>query len=312
MNLPATIPYSQLGPEQIGIRPPAFKLPDSIRLGVVTLQIASLERSLEFYTNIIGFHILKHDNTSNQQRAMLGLKDGTTLLELREKPGVHPAKHRGRLGIYHFALLLPSRGDLGRFIAQALAAGVHVGQSDHHYSEATYLVDPDGISIEVYCDRPRTNWGVTPEGEVIGRGDPLDREALKEVAGTIPWTGLPVGTMLGHLHFYVGDLAKAEGFYHAGLGFTKMSWSYPEALFIAVNGYHHHVGLNTWAAGSLPSGENDARLINWQLILPDATSLDALADNLKQHGILVEIVENGFTAKDPWGICVHALLETRG
>jgi catechol 2,3-dioxygenase len=304
MNLPPTLPYFQLRPEQIGIKPPAFQLPDNIRLGVVKLQIADLERSLDYYQKVIGFQIKTRNDTPNNRSAQLATLDGNVLLELVEKSGVRFAPHRGRLGIYHFALLLPTRGDLGRFLAQALAQGVHVGQSDHHYSEATYLVDPDGISIEVYRDRPREEWKVTADGEVIGGSDPLKLAELQDAAGDQNWQGLPPGTIMGHLHFYVGDLEEAEGFYHTGLGFSKMTWNFPSALFVGANGYHHHIGLNTWAAGSAPSGEDDAGLSHWDLLLPDETTLELLVENMKIFGYNVTSIENGFCCTDPWGIRV--------
>ncbi len=307
MNVPPTVPYAELPPERIGIRPPRFQLPDKARLGLVSLQIADLERSLEFYQRVIGFTVLSRDDTPGARVARLGIEGRTALLELREKRGVNPAKHRGRLGLYHLALLLPSRGDLGRFLAHALGTGAHVGQSDHLYSEATYLVDPDGISLEVYADRPRSTWRVTPQGELIGGLDPLDTEALKIAAGDLSWTGLPLGTTVGHLHFYVGDLEEAARFYHAGLGFAKMSWNFPSALFLGVNGYHHQIGVNTWAAGSLPSSDDDARLLNWELILPDQQSLRDLQANLEATGFSLEVAECDFTAQDAWGIRVHVL-----
>jgi catechol 2,3-dioxygenase len=304
MNLPPTIPYTQLKLEQIGIKPPAFQIPDNVHLGVVRLQIADLERSLDYYQKVIGFTVKNRNDTPNKRSARLCTADGTVLLELVEKPGVRFAPHRGRLGIYHFALLLPTRGDLGRFIAQALAQGVHVGQSDHHYSEATYLVDPDGISIEIYRDRPRDEWKVTRDGEVFGGSDPLKLAELQDAAGEQSWQGLPAGTIMGHLHFYIGDLEEAEGFYHVGLGFPKMTWNFPSALFVGANGYHHHIGLNTWAAGSAPSGEDDARLLSWDLVLADEKTLELLLENLNQLGFETTAIENGFLCTDPWGIRV--------
>jgi catechol 2,3-dioxygenase len=303
MNLPPTIPYTQLETEQIGIKPPAFKLPDDVRLGIVRLQIANLERSLDYYQKVIGFEIKSRDDTPNKRSARLATLGRNVLLELIEKPGVRFAPHRGRLGIYHFALLLPTQGDLGRFLANALTFG-HVGQSDHHYSEATYLVDPDGITIEVYRDRPREKWRVTSDGEVFGGSDPLDMAALKEAAGQQPWLGLPAGTIMGHLHFYVGDLQQAEAFYHEGLGFSKMTWNFPGALFMGANGYHHHVGCNTWAAGSNPSTDDDARLLSWDLLLPDQTQLELLEENLKHFGFVTQTIAGGFSCTDPWGIRV--------
>jgi catechol 2,3-dioxygenase len=303
MNFPPTIPYTQLAPEQVGVKPPAFQLPADVCHGIVRLQIADLERSLDYYQKVIGFKIKSRDDTLANRSALLATLGGTVLLELVEKPGVRFAPHRGRLGIYHFALLLPSQGDLGRFLANALTFG-HVGQSDHHYSEATYLVDPDGITIEVYRDRPRAEWRVTGEGEVFGGSDPLDLAALKKAAGEQLWQGLPVGTIMGHLHFYVGDLQQAANFYHAGLGFRKMTWNFPGALFMGAGGYHHHIGCNIWAAGSNPSSDDDARLLTWDLILPDQTQLGLLEQNLKHFGFTTEAIEGGFSCSDAWGIRV--------
>jgi catechol 2,3-dioxygenase len=303
MNFPPTVPYTQLVPEEIGVQPPRYQISNDVQLGIVRLQIADLERSLEYYQKVIGFKVKSRDDTLGNRSARLATLGGEVLLELVEKPGVRFAPHRGRLGIYHFALLLPARGDLGRFLANALTFG-HVGQSDHHYSEATYLVDPDGITIEVYRDRPRAEWRVTKEGEVFGGSDPLDLAALNEAAGQEPWQGLPNGTIMGHLHFYVGNLQQAEAFYHAGLGFSKMTWNFPGALFMGANGYHHHIGSNIWAAGSNPSTDDDARLLTWDLLLPDQTQLGLLEQNLKHFGVEITAIEGGFSCSDAWGIRV--------
>ena len=303
-----SVPYSSISPDKIGIKPANFRAPDKTRIGSVSLQIADLERSLTYYQNVIGFQVIARDETARTAR--LGTLDGTVLLELHEKPGVRFAPHRGRLGIYHFALLLPTQGDLGRFIAQALAQGVHVGQSDHLYSEASYLVDPDGITIEVYRDRPRAEWMLSPTGEVLGGAIPLDHDTLARAAGDTAWQGLPTGTTIGHMHFYVGDLQEAERFYHAGLGLTKMTWSYPGASFVSAGGYHHHVGMNIWAAGSQPSSDDDAKLLWWELVLPDDSSLKTAAQSLENAGFTVRNNDQGFQAADPWGIQVRLLAST--
>lgn len=304
MNLPPTRPYPDVPPDRIGVTPPHHTLPADLHLGPVSLQIADLYTSLAFYTRVIGLHV----HQQNDQAAQLGTPDGQVLLELREKEGVKRAPHRGRLGLYHFALLLPTRADLGRFIWNALDQDVHVGQSDHHYSEATYLQDPDGLSIEVYRDRPREEWRVSDDGQVIGGGDPLDLPGLLGTAGEAAWAGVPNGTTLGHLHFYVGDLDQAARFYHAGLGFPKTAWNFPSALFLGVGAYHHHLGLNTWAAGSAPSGDDDARLLTWDLILPDQATLDRTAASLQAEGFTVLDTPGGLLSSDPWGITVRLRL----
>ena len=284
----------------IGLPPRHHLAPDTLQLGKVTLQVADLPASLDFYTRIIGLHVLEQQGT----RSTLGTRSGRELLVLQEKRGVKKAPHRGRLGIYHFALLLPTEQDLGRFLRHAKGEGMHVGMSDHHYSQATYLQDPDGISIEVYRDRPREHWRVSPQHEIMGSGDPLDVESLFEAAGDEPWKGIPDGTIMGHLHFYIDDIAQAERFYHQGLGLSKVGWSMPTALFLSAGGYHHHMGLNTWAKGSKPSGEDDARLLHWELVLPDEQSLENLEQNLEAEGFTV--TQDGTTrwATDPWGITV--------
>lgn len=300
-------PYSSLAPQKIGLQPPGGGLPGTTRLGTVALQIADLNRSLAFYQGVIGMEVLARQDGPGARTAQLGVPgERSVLLELREKPGARFAPHRGRLGLYHLALLLPGRADLGRFLAHAQGLGVHLGQSDHFYSEASYLTDPDGISVEVYRDRPRADWRVSPQGEILGSGDPLDLEALRE-AGDGPWNGLPGGTTLGHLHFYVGDLGLAERFYHAGLGFAKVGWSWPAALFVSAGGYHHHLGLNTWAVPSAPSGPDDARLLTWELLLPDEGSVLEVAERLRAQGFAVTPGERGLLADDPWGIRVRML-----
>jgi len=299
------VPYSSLPAERIGIHPAGGRLPAGLRLGTVTLQVADLATSLAFYEGVLGFRRLRRRDRSNEEnaRAELGAAGSEqVLLALHEKPGVRPAPPRGRLGLYHLAVLLPTRADLGRFLRHAQDLGVRVGSSDHSYSEATYLVDPDGITVEVYRDRPRKEWLVSPDGEIQTALEPLDAPGLLRAAGNAPWAGLPTGTTIGHVHFYTGSLAQAEAFYHAALGLDKVTWRLPGALFVSAGGYHHHVGLNVWAAGSPTATEHDARLLTWELLLPDAASVAEAAARLQAAGYPVQHTPAGVLAADPWGI----------
>jgi catechol 2,3-dioxygenase len=283
-----------------GIAPPGFRLPDEVRLGPVRLQVADLDRSLEWYQRVLGARLVRR----GEETATLGTEGGAPLIELRERAGARPVPRRGRLGLYHFAVLLPDRAALGRFLRHLGELGERAGMADHLVSEAVYLTDPDGLGIEVYADRPRENWR-QEGGQLAMTTDPLDVEDLLRAGGGERWTGLPAGTVIGHVHFFVGDLARAEDFYHAGLGLDKTVWSYPGALFLAAGGYHHHVGTNPWAAGAPAATDEDARLLEWELVVPSAAEAERAAASLAAAGWAVERVPGGALAQDPWGTAVR-------
>ncbi len=288
-----------------GIPPRGYRLTAAARVGRVTLQVSDLERSLAFYRDLIGFRVIEGPDAGDPPVATLGADaSAEALLVLREKPGARPVPRRGRLGLYHFALLLPDRAALGRFVRHAGDAGIPMGAADHLVSEALYLTDPDGLQMEVYADRAREAWGVT-NGEYAMAVDPLDIRSLLAAAGDTPWSGVPAGSTIGHMHFYVGDLAQAETFYHHGLGFDKVAWSFPGALFISAGGYHHHVGLNTWAASAPVATDADARLLQWELVLPDHSDVMAAAGSLAEAGFEAALGNHGAAATDPWGIHVR-------
>lgn len=301
------LPYSSLTAERIG-RHPATELPAGIRLGTVHLTVTNLDRSLPFYQGMLGFQILRRTPAAADSPAAiaeLGVAGyPEVLVTLYEQPDALPVPRGGRLGLYHFALLLPTRAELGRFLQHARSRGVHVGSSDHLYSEAIYLTDPDGFTIEVYRDRPRAEWWVSKQGEIQSALDPLDAPGVLQAAGDAPWQGLPAGTTIGHLHFYTGDLVQAATFYHQVLGFDAMTWSLPGALFVGAGGYHHHLGLNVWAAGAPAATTADVRLLRWELWLPDVVTRDAAAARLHEAGYSVEATAQGPLVTDPWGIGV--------
>ena len=284
-----------------GIAPPGYRLPAATRLGPVRLQVADLERSLAYYEGVLGLRVL----TRGDQSAALGSEgEARVLVELHERPGAAPVPRRGRLGLYHFAILLPERAALGRFIRHLAETGEHAGMSDHLVSEAVYLSDPDGLGIEVYADRPRGAW--RHEGrQLVMATEPLDVEDLVRAAGSEKWTGMPAGTVIGHVHLFVGDLEAAAGFYHAGLGLDKVVWSYPGALFLSAGGYHHHLGTNTWAKGAAPAREDDARLLEWEIRVPAVADARAALASLARAGVAVDAAEDGGVARDPWGTAVR-------
>jgi catechol 2,3-dioxygenase len=304
----ADVPYLAISADRIGARPPGFRLPAGTRIGAVGIQVANLERSLEFYEGVIGYRTLgRHDGATGPVALLGNQSDDRVFFELHEKRGVRAVVHRSRLGLYHSAVLLPSRADLGRFINHARGLNVHVGSSDHVVSESTYLVDPDGLTVEVYSDRPRSEWVVNENGEIVTGMLPLDVEAVQRDSGNTHWAGLPGGTTMGHVHFYVGDLGMASTFYVAGLGFDRMAWTIPGALFVSAAGYHHHLGLNVWAAGSPVATDDDAHLLRWDLVVPDRAAVDAAAESLARKGIKSMQQPTGIVATDAWGLTVRVL-----
>ena len=280
-----------------GIAPPGYRLPGSTSLGRVRLQVADLDRSIAYYETVLGLRVLGRSANT----ARLGPHDDDrVIVELHAKPGVHPVARRGHIGLYHFAILLPDRAALGRFVAHLAEIGAYAGMSDHFVSEAVYLTDPDGLGIEVYADRPRDAWKAV-EGQLSMTTVPLDVPSVIAAGGGHPWTGAPKGTVLGHVHLYVRDLDQAAAFYHRALGLDKIVWNYPGALFMSAGGYHHHVGTNTWAAGAPLSTGDDARLLEWEMVVPTLSDVNAAADSLGDAGY--EVVRGGpsVSARDPWG-----------
>jgi catechol 2,3-dioxygenase len=285
-----------------GIAPAGHRLPGKTRVGPVRLQVADLARSVAWYERVLGLRVLEGDTASARLGAQA--ERAQTLVELRERPGAVPMPRHGRLGLYHFAILLPDRPALGRFVRHLAEIGEYAGMSDHLVSEAVYLTDPDGLGIEVYADRPRSTW--RHEGrQLVMATEPLNVEDLVRAAGDERWSGMPAGTVMGHVHLFVGDLEAAARFYHAGLGFDKVVWSYPGALFLSAGGYHHHLGTNTWAAGAAPTKEGDARLLEWELRLPTVADARAALANLERTGVTVEPAPDGGVVRDPWGTAVR-------
>jgi catechol 2,3-dioxygenase len=289
-----------------GIAAPGFRLPAATHIGAVRLQIADLDRSIAYYEGVLGLRLME----SNGRTATLGPADrSVALVELTEKKGVHAVPRRGRLGLFHFAILLPTRADLGRFVSHLSEIGAHAGSSDHLVSEALYLYDPDGLGIEVYADRPRSAW--TYNGREIAMATiPLNLADLMAAGRDKLWAGMPNGTVIGHVHLHVGDLDDAARFYHEALGFDKVVWGYPGALFLSAGGYHHHLGTNTWAAGAPSATDDDAKLIEWELVLPDAASVADAAASVERAGGSIDRAPNGTVlVRDPWGTAVRLIAE---
>jgi catechol 2,3-dioxygenase len=265
------------------------------------LQVADLARSIAYYERVIGLRVIDREGSV----ATLGPEGSdNVIVELHELPGAKRVTRRGQIGLYHFAILLPNRAALGRFVHHLAELGEYAGMSDHFVSEAVYLQDPDGLGIEVYADRPREAWRAE-NNQLAMTTVALDVESLVAEARGEPWTGAPPGTVLGHVHLYVRDLADASAFYHEGLGFDKVVWSYPGALFMSAGGYHHHLGTNTWAAGAPLAGDDEARLLEWEIVVPDETSALAAGKNLEDKGFRVERDGAGVVARDVWGTQVR-------
>ena len=272
-------------------------LPSDTCIGRARLRVGDLERALTFYRDMLGMQVTREKGST------LTLSD---LLILAEHPGI--ARRPARpvtTGLYHVALLVPDRRELGRSLLGLQQAGYPLrGMSDHAVSESLYLDDPDGNGLEIYADRPRSAWPVR-DGVVQMTVDPMDVEGVT-AAGRVrpePWVGLPPETVVGHVHFTVSDLEPAVAFYRDVIGFDVMM-SVPTLVAVSAGGYHHHLNLNTWAGEHAPrDSDRVAGLSGWELRVPDERARKALIERVTAAGALAAS-GSGVMATDPDNVAV--------
>lgn len=277
----------------------------------VQLKVSNLARSIEFYTTIMGFQLL--EQTANT--AYLTVDGKTSLVSLIEVP--HAVSQQGFTGLYHVALLLPTRTDLGNIIQHFIQTNTRLGAADHDVSEALYLNDPDGNGIEIYIDRPEHEWNWNQNGQVHMVTEQLNfRDILAEADGT--WRGLPKGTVIGHMHLSVSDLAQTAAFYTNMLDFNIVCEYGGQALFVSTGNYHHHIGFNTWHSAGQPTlPDNAVGLQSFTIILKDETYAQAVNEKLQASGAIVEQYEKApayggkqlFSTIDPSGIRIIFTVE---
>ncbi|MDB6064405.1 MAG: Glyoxalase/bleomycin resistance protein/dioxygenase [Pedosphaera sp.] len=248
------------------------QLPDQTRLSQVRLRTADLERALGFYSGTLGFEVLATDQ-NNVALSPPG-KD-QPLIVLTHDPKAPPRPPR-TTGLFHLAIRYPARSDLAAaFLRLARRNYPLQGASDHIVSEALYLADPDGNGVELYTDRPRSQWSWR-NGQIAMSTERLDLDDLLATATNHSTDSpMPTGTDLGHLHLNVADLAAAARFYNEFLGLAVTQRSYPGALFLSAGGYHHHIAVNTWAGRASPPS-NAIGLISYRLEVPEPEVLYCL------------------------------------
>lgn len=283
----------------------AFRLPAKTRMGPVALAVADLAAMTAFYTRALGLQVRRQ----TPEGVWLGVEDADLLL-LSPKPHGRPV--RGHTGLYHFALVVPDRGALAQVVARLFAYGVPNAPTDHIMTKATYLNDPEGNGIEVYCESPEDGEFVVDgqrfyarraDGTLSDGREPLDLEALFAhlPPGDPRTASLPPGTRMGHVHLHVHDLEAARRFYCNTLGFDDRGLMRAFRMGMAsVGGYHHHIGYNTWQGEDAPPPPPDALGLLWfSLLLPNAGALAALAQHLAEQGVPYYEAEGALWVRDP-------------
>ncbi|HSB00024.1 MAG TPA: VOC family protein [Anaerolineales bacterium] len=282
-----------------------FSIHPGTKIGMVSLRVASLENQLAFYQQALGFQL----HWREDKRAGLGA-GGADLLQLTEEPNLR--KYRGVTGLYHFAVLFPNRRELARALARLIALKYPNHPTDHIMTKTTYLDDPEGNGIELYCESPEDGTWSMANGEYITRRtdgslsdgrEPLDVEALLHHLQEDDRldVSIPPETRLGHIHLHVRDIDEALDFYHGLLGFDVMGVAKAFRMaFASAGGYHHHIGLNTWQGeGAPPLPADGVGLRHFTVVLPDAKALEQVVARLDQAGIPANQTEDGLLLYDP-------------
>lgn len=269
-----------------------------MRIGRVRLKVRDLVGVSSFYQDVLGLVPV----AQSAGRVVLGVP-GKPLLELVGDPGLMPLDRR-EAGLFHAAFLLPDRAGLGRWLGFVAQRRIPLlGASDHRVSEAIYLADPEGNGIEVYADRPVSDWR-SVGGQLDMPSDPLDLQDLLRAAADGAWAGMPACSVVGHVHLQVGDTAAAEGFYRDLLGFD-VTCRYPGGSFFGAGGYHHQLAANTWnSRGAGPRPDGMAGLDGFELVVRDRAARAAIERPAQAAGLSLEPRGDRTRLRDPWGTAI--------
>ncbi|ELY41498.1 VOC family protein [Natronorubrum tibetense] len=278
-------------------------LPDSSRIGRTALTVGDESAVIDFYRNTVGLEQL----TREASTTTLGV-DRRSLLEVRYDAAARP-RPEDATGLFHNAFRVPSRAALGDALARVRDGWVLTGASDHGVSEALYCTDPEGNGVELYRDRPQEDWPRDDDGSLEIGSWPLDLVDLAAAASDGPVSTVPAETSLGHVHLEVSSLEDACEFYVDTLGFDVMDTS-PSAVFLAVGGYHHHLGLNTWHRRSVPPTADHCGLAWFELVVPSSDALETVRRRLEDCGVPVTDRDEGFEIADPDGSTIRLVAES--
>jgi len=277
-------------------------------IGTVRLTVRDLDRSRQFYEQLVG--LVAEDGVGGTLRLRSG-SGGPVLLELRADSAA-PGRDPRLTGLFHFAILVPTRRALAVSLLRLVQGRWPLsGASDHLVSEALYLNDPDGNGIEIYRDRARSDWGYDHAGQLQMATLPLDLDDLVAELDEAPADperdrSVPAATRIGHIHLQVSELREIEAFYNGVLGFDVTVRSYPGALFVSAGGYHHHIGLNTWhSRGAAAPPPGAVGLSSYEVRLEDQRALDEVLQRVAAAGLATEAAPGGGTlVRDPSGNAV--------
>ena len=270
-------------------------LPQNTRLGLVHLKVSNLSTSLNFYQRSLGLQV--HRQAGKAAYLGSGQKDFLVLTEIRDAT----LPHRNS-GLYHFAVLVPTRLALGQFLQNLVNTQTQVqGMVDHIVSEAIYLPDPDGNGIEFYRDKPKEQWQYEPNGDIRMANLPLDVDGvMAELDKGDPWEKMAGGTVLGHMHLHISQIANGINFYKDIIGLDLMMEWGRTAAFMSSGGYHHHLGINTWnGVGATPPPLNSVGLDHFTVELPNFSDLEIVLSRAEKANLVTKKRDDGYLIKDP-------------
>ncbi|QDA74013.1 VOC family protein [Listeria seeligeri] len=275
------------------------KINEMMRLGEVVLNVGHLEEMAGFYQEVIGLTLLE----KNERVVRLGVSGSNEALLVLRKIDNAVVPEVPRIGLFHTAFLLPTRENLADVLVHLIKSGYPIdGAGDHAYSEALYLHDIEGNGIEIYADRAKTDWMRDAEGNLPMVTEEVDVDGLLKIATGEAFTGMAVGTKIGHVHLQVSDVDKAEQFYRRALG-LNLTTAIPSARFFAAEDYHHHIGTNMWAGRNLQNRQEQEVGLAWfTIITPDK---EAISKQLEEKGYQVNRFEKTISVVDSNGIMIH-------
>ncbi|MGD6844643.1 VOC family protein [Bacillus infantis] len=274
------------------------------RIGYVELQVSDLEQSLTYYKELIGFQELERD-----EKTVTLTTDGTVPQLLLRKDESFVERPFRSSGLYHFAIVVPTRKDLALSLVRIAEAGYPIqGASDHQYSEAVYLADPDNNGIEIYVDRQSDQWERDGKGGYVGDTSPLDIENLAAEIKEDRWNGLPSGTRIGHMHLQVSDIEESERFYVEALGLDIVAKD-THMLFVSKDAYHHHIRMNIWAGKGLPAPPENALGLKYFTLHFNEEEYHRAKENLVRLGFKYSEDNKEMFVNDPSGNTIKILMK---